>query len=52
MRMAQPPTIPFWLGEAPARSKELSQSVSRFRRELEHRFSEGDAANATRLDRG
>ena len=40
-----PPTIPFWLGEAPARSKELSQSVSRFRRELEHRFAEGDAAN-------
>ncbi|MGH8667282.1 MAG: Lhr family ATP-dependent helicase, partial [Burkholderiales bacterium] len=25
----QPPTIPFWLGEAPARSGELSQSVSR-----------------------
>src|SRR5690606_33168585 len=25
----QPPTIPFWLGEAPARSEELSQSVSR-----------------------
>jgi len=25
----QPPTIPFWLGEAPARSDELSQSVSR-----------------------
>ena len=40
-----PPTIPFWLGEAPARSKELSQSVSRFRRELEDRFAGGDAAN-------
>jgi ATP-dependent Lhr-like helicase len=40
-----PPTIPFWLGEAPARSKELSQSVSRFRRELEHHFAEGDLAN-------
>jgi ATP-dependent Lhr-like helicase len=26
-----PPTIPFWLGEAPARSDELSASVSRFR---------------------
>ena len=35
-----PPTIPFWLGEAPARSKELSQSVSRFRRELEDRFED------------
>jgi ATP-dependent helicase Lhr and Lhr-like helicase len=36
-----PPTIPFWLGEAPGRSEELSVSVSRFRSELQHRF-EGD----------
>ena len=34
----QPPTIPFWLGEAPSRSEELSQSVSRFRTELERHF--------------
>jgi ATP-dependent helicase Lhr and Lhr-like helicase len=34
-----PPTIPFWLGEAPARSEELSHSVSRFRTELERRFN-------------
>ena len=34
----QPPTIPFWLGEAPGRSDELSASVSRLR-----------AAIATRL---
>ena len=34
----QPPTIPFWLGEAPSRSEELSHSVSRFRTELERRF--------------
>src|SRR5262245_10901808 len=34
----QPPTIPFWLGEAPARSDELSQSVSRLRTELERLF--------------
>ena len=27
----QPPNIPFWLGEAPGRSDELSQSVSRLR---------------------
>ncbi len=27
----QPPTIPFWLGEAPGRSKELSFAVSRLR---------------------
>ncbi|MDA2918765.1 DEAD/DEAH box helicase [Desulfobacterota bacterium AH_259_B03_O07] len=29
-----PPTIPFWFGEAPARSLELSVSVSRLREEL------------------
>ena len=28
---AQPPTIPFWLGEAPGRSDELSHAVSRLR---------------------
>jgi ATP-dependent helicase Lhr and Lhr-like helicase len=30
----QPPTIPFWLGEAPGRSDELSASVSRLRTEI------------------
>jgi ATP-dependent helicase Lhr and Lhr-like helicase len=30
----QPPTIPFWLGEAPARSNELSVAVSQLRAEL------------------
>ncbi len=30
----QPPNIPFWLGEAPGRSDELSQSVSRLRSEF------------------
>src|SRR6266436_2667648 len=30
----QPPTIPFWLGEAPGRTKELSQAVSRLRGEV------------------
>src|SRR5450631_3489027 len=29
-----PPTIPFWLGEAPGRTEELSQSVSRLRAEI------------------
>ena len=28
----QPPNIPFWLGEAPGRTDELSQAVSRLRR--------------------
>src|SRR6185503_8794886 len=30
----QPPSIPFWLGEAPARTHELSTSVSRLREEI------------------
>ena len=31
----QPPSIPFWLGEAPGRSNELSLAVSRLRSEFE-----------------
>ncbi|MGH7699229.1 MAG: Lhr family ATP-dependent helicase, partial [Gemmatimonadales bacterium] len=42
----QPPTIPFWLGEAPARTHELSEEVSRLRRELEPRL--GGVADAIR----
>ncbi|HWW78659.1 MAG TPA: DEAD/DEAH box helicase, partial [Steroidobacteraceae bacterium] len=34
----QPPTIPFWLGEAPGRSDELSNAVSRLREEIENRL--------------
>ncbi|MBI3268055.1 MAG: DEAD/DEAH box helicase [Planctomycetes bacterium] len=30
----QPPTLPFWLGEAPARTAELSAEVARLREEL------------------
>ena len=37
----QPPTIPFWLGEAPGRSAELSLAVSRLRREFEEAFARG-----------
>ena len=40
----QPPTIPFWLGEAPGRSDELSNSVSRLRHEIEVRLTQGDLA--------
>jgi ATP-dependent helicase Lhr and Lhr-like helicase len=29
-----PPTLPFWLGEAPARTAELSQAVSRLRQQV------------------
>ena len=37
----QPPGIPFWLGEAPARTSELSQAVSDFRMEIETRLADG-----------
>jgi ATP-dependent Lhr-like helicase len=37
----QPPTIPFWLGEAPGRSDELSAAVSRLRREIEQQLDAG-----------
>src|SRR5881628_138834 len=36
----QPPSIPFWLGEAPGRSEELSLSVSRLRSEIARRLDE------------
>ncbi len=42
----QPPTIPFWLGEAPARTEELSGEVSRLRAALEPRLAAGDEAGA------
>jgi ATP-dependent Lhr-like helicase len=34
----QPPSIPFWLGEAPGRSEELSQAVSRLRSEISNKL--------------
>jgi ATP-dependent Lhr-like helicase len=34
----QPPSIPFWLGEAPGRSMELSAAVSTLRKEIESRL--------------
>ena len=43
-----PPTIPFWLGEAPARSDELSRAVSDLRAEADARipnaFADADLA--------
>ncbi len=41
-----PPTIPFWLGEAPGRTLELSWEVSRFREDLEPQLN--DPAEAER----
>jgi ATP-dependent Lhr-like helicase len=43
----QAPSIPFWLGEAPARSDELSQAVSRLRNELFGMPSNAETALAT-----
>ncbi len=37
----QPPSIPFWLGEAPGRTDELSAGVSRLRREVGERLACG-----------
>ena len=37
----QPPSIPFWLGEAPGRSDELSAAVSLLRAEVDKQLDEG-----------
>ncbi|HXS72840.1 MAG TPA: helicase-related protein, partial [Rhodanobacteraceae bacterium] len=39
-----PPSIPFWLGEAPGRSDELSWAVSRLREEVSERLDGGGNA--------
>jgi ATP-dependent helicase Lhr and Lhr-like helicase len=44
-----PPTIPFWLGEAPARTAELSQAVSDLRAALEPVLRAGDGDGARTL---
>jgi ATP-dependent Lhr-like helicase len=41
-----PPTIPFWLGEAPARSDELSRGLSDLREDLEERLAATDVKSA------
>jgi ATP-dependent Lhr-like helicase len=46
----QPPSIPFWLGEAPGRTEELSAAVSRLRQEIEQRLDSGRAAETARGD--
>jgi ATP-dependent Lhr-like helicase len=42
----QPPTIPFWLGEAPGRTAELSEEVSRLREDIAARLDDPPAAAA------
>src|SRR5712664_3183348 len=44
-----PPGIPFWLGEAPGRSMELSQSLSRLYAAVTARLEEGGRASAMGL---
>jgi len=47
----QPPGIPFWLGEAPARTNELSRAVSDLRMEIEKRLSAVETENfATEIE--
>ena len=46
----QPPSIPFWLGEAPGRSEELSASVSRLRAEIANRLDENEDADDGEAD--
>jgi ATP-dependent helicase Lhr and Lhr-like helicase len=47
----EPPSIPFWLGEAPGRSDELSASVSRLRADIETHLEEGIEATTAWLAR-
>jgi len=46
-----PPTIPFWLGEAPARTAELSEEVGSLRADLEPLLAAGDGEEARRAVR-
>jgi ATP-dependent Lhr-like helicase len=48
----QPPSIPFWLGEAPARTHELSVSVSRLREEVADRIEANDHAPSPQAEMG
>jgi len=47
-----PPTVPFWLGEAPARSAELSAEVGALRADLEPLLAQGDGTGARAMVRG
>lgn len=42
----QPPTIPFWIGEAPGRSDELSGAVARLQGRLDEQLQTGDCDRA------
>ncbi len=44
----QPPNIPFWFGEAPGRSRELSAAVADLRLEVEQRLAAGGIKDCAR----
>lgn len=44
----QPPSIPFWFGEAPGRTNELSTAVSRLRRAVDEALEKGRASEISR----
>ncbi|HEX5121835.1 MAG TPA: helicase-related protein, partial [Rhodanobacteraceae bacterium] len=46
-----PPTIPFWLGEAPGRTDELSHSVSRLRESVATKLEDGLTETTQWLER-
>ena len=41
-----PPSVPFWLGEAPGRTRELSEEVSSLRASIDSKLAEGNADEA------
>src|ERR1041385_594148 len=47
----QPPGIPFWLGEAPGRTVEVSEAVSNFRTALERKITESSEDNGAATHR-
>jgi len=40
----QPPNLPFWLGEAPGRTDELSAAVSQLREQIDEKLDDSEAA--------
>ncbi len=46
----RPPSVPFWLGEAPSRTWELSEEVSRLRRDIAARLDDLEATTRWLVD--
>lgn len=47
-----PPTVPFWLGEAPARTTELSEHVAQIREEISKRFTDNSVLHVIETSSG